>query len=51
MREVGYLNRGVAQVQNKWKLLKQEYNKAKAKNKTSGSDPSNWLFFDEMDRG
>ena len=50
MREVGYAHRDVTQVLNKWKMLKQEYNKAKAKNQKSGSDPSNWPFFDEIDR-
>ena len=50
MREDGYLGRDATQVHNRWKLLKQEYNKARTKNKTSGSDPLMYPFFDELDR-
>uniref|UniRef100_A0A3Q1I1E1 C2H2-type domain-containing protein n=1 Tax=Acanthochromis polyacanthus TaxID=80966 RepID=A0A3Q1I1E1_9TELE len=50
MVEEGFHQRDDHQIRNKWKLLKQEYNKARAHNNKSGSDASTFEFYEEMDR-
>ncbi|KAL7384862.1 hypothetical protein ABVT39_010353 [Epinephelus coioides] len=48
MAEAG-LCRTTEQIKNRWKTLKQSYNKAKANNK-SGADPSSFPFFEDMNQ-
>lgn len=48
--EAGYDGRDGEQIKNKWKQLKQGYNKAKIDNGRSGASPSTFTFFDVMDR-
>ncbi|XP_061565593.1 uncharacterized protein LOC133420050 [Cololabis saira] len=50
LKEGGFADRDAPQAKNKWKLLKQEYNKAKAHNQRSGADCSSFPFYEEVDR-
>ncbi|KAL7394615.1 hypothetical protein ABVT39_000542 [Epinephelus coioides] len=42
--------RTIEQIKNRWKMLKQSYNKAKTNNDKSGVDLSSFPFFEDMDR-
>ncbi len=49
MKEAG-LNQSVEKIKKRWKTLKMPYYKAKAHNSKSGFDPSDFLFYKEMDQ-